>query len=172
MPIKLAQQAMSGGEISPSLHNRTDLAKYFSALKTCRNSTINKHGGASNRAGTSYVGDTKNHSVVARLIPFQFNTEQTYSLEFGHLVMRVIKDGAYVIDSGSPPNIYEIATPYIEADLPLLKFTQSADVMTITHPSYDQREISRTGHDAWSISTITFGPSTTAPTGGGGGSTG
>ena len=36
----------------------------------------------------------------AILIPFQFNTQQTYILEFGDQTMRVIKDGGYVLDTG------------------------------------------------------------------------
>jgi len=172
MPIKKSQQSMSAGELSPSLHNRVDLAKYHSGLKTCRNAHANKHGGASNRAGFGFVGETKDSSVVARLIPFSFNTEQTYILEFSNLIMRVIKDGAYVIDSASPPDIYELVTTYIEADLPLLKFTQSADVMTITHQSYDPMELSRTDHDVWTIGAVVFGPTLAAPGGGNGGSTG
>lgn len=171
MTTKKSQQSFSGGELSPSLHGRVDLAKYHVALKTARNAHSHKHGGISNRAGLQYIGDTGDHDVVARLIPFSFNTGQAYSLEFGHLKVRVIKDGAYVIDSGSPPDIYELVTTYTESDLALLKFTQSADVMTITHPDFNPRELSRTDHDVWTIADITFGPTAKAPTGGMVGST-
>ena len=57
---------------------------------------------------------------------------------------------------GSIGEIYEISTPYLEADLFQLKFTQSADVLYIAHPSYAQRKLSRTGHTSWTLSTITF----------------
>ncbi len=40
---------------------------------------------------------------------------------------------------------YEIETPYLTADLFELKFKKSADVMVITHPSYEPRKLSRTG---------------------------
>ena len=170
MPIKKSQQSFAGGEISPSLHNRIDLAKYHVAAKTLRNAHSLKHGGAGNRAGFQYVGDTGDHTVVARLIEFSFNTDQTYMLEFGELTMRVIKDGAYVLN-GAGPAIYELTTTYTESDLALLKFTQSADVMTLTHPDFNPRELSRTDHDAWSINNIAFGPILAAPTGGNSGST-
>jgi hypothetical protein len=141
----------------------------------------------------------------SRLVPFAFNTEQTYVLEFGDLKMRVVKDGGYVLEAGiaitgitqGNPGVvttsgahgwstgdrifldgvggmveldgrsvditvlgassfaigidtsgyaawtsggtaarhYTLATPYPEADLPRLKFVQSADTMTLTHPS-------------------------------------
>lgn len=71
---------------------------------------------------------------------------------------------AYV-SGGVAKKIYEITTPYLEADLDTLKFTQSADVMTITHPSYAPRELSRTDHDAWTLAEINFGPEQDHPDG-------
>lgn len=47
--------------------------------------------------------------------------------------------------------IYELATPYTENDVFGLKFTQSADVMTIVHPSYPPKELRRYAHDNWQI---------------------
>ena len=41
--------------------------------------------------------------------------------------------------------LYTLATPYATADLPLLKYVQSADTMTLTHPSYAPRNLTRTG---------------------------
>lgn len=57
---------------------------------------------------------------------------------------------------GTVAEVYEIASPYAEADLFQLKFTQSADVLYIAHPSYAPRKLSRTGHTSWTLSTITF----------------
>lgn len=164
MPTFIPQPSFTGGEWAPSLHARQDLTKFGVSLRACLNFLIHAHGGASNRPGMQFVGETKDSTKVARLIPFSFSTTQTYSLEFGDQILRVIKDGAYVIDSSSPPDIYEIVTPYLEADLPLLNFTQSADVMTIDHPSYADRELSRTDHDAWALTTVTRGTTSIAPT--------
>lgn len=61
-------------------------------------------------------------------------------------------------------DIYEIPTPYLEADLQTLDYTQSADVVTITHPSYDITELQRTGHTAWKLVTVSIAPSIAAPT--------
>lgn len=61
-------------------------------------------------------------------------------------------------------NIYEIPTPYAAADLDALQTVQSGDVVTIVHPSYDPRELSRTDHTAWTLATFTAGPSLDAPT--------
>lgn len=60
-------------------------------------------------------------------------------------------------------SIFEIPTPYLEADLPTLNYDQSADVITLTHPTYDVRELARTGDTAWTLSVVTFAPATTTP---------
>lgn len=62
---------------------------------------------------------------------------------------------AYV-SGGLVAEIYEIATPYLEADVFELQFVQSADVMYIAHPDYAPRKLSRTGHTAWTLTTIDF----------------
>jgi len=64
-----------------------------------------------------------------------------------------------------PSAIVEIPTPYLEAELARLKFVQSADVMTLFHPSHEPRELTRTDHDGWALTPITFGPKIAAPTG-------
>lgn len=69
------------------------------------------------------------------------------------------------ISGGTTSKVYEIVTPYAVADLLELKFVQSANVMTLTHPDYPPKELSRTGHTAWTLSTITFEPEQGYPTG-------
>jgi len=61
--------------------------------------------------------------------------------------------------------IYEIPTPYVTADIPDIQAFQQGDIVTLMHPSYDTRELRRTGHTAWTLSTITFAPSIAAPSG-------
>jgi len=62
-------------------------------------------------------------------------------------------------------SIYEIPTPYATADLGTLQQAQSADVVTVVHPTYAIRELARTGHTAWTLSTVSMAPSLAAPTG-------
>ena len=52
--------------------------------------------------------------------------------------------------------VYTIATPFATADLPNLKFAQSADVMYICHPSYNIHKLSRTGHTSWFLDDVEF----------------
>lgn len=98
------QNSFTGGELSPSLFGRTDLAKWQNGASTMRNFFGNYRGGASTRAGFAYVGTCKQSpgtngtDAPPRDIPFQFSINQGYVLEFGDQYMRVKSDGAYVIE--------------------------------------------------------------------------
>lgn len=60
---------------------------------------------------------------------------------------------------------FSVASPYAVADLPLLKFSQSADTLFMVHPSYAPRKLTRSDHDAWTFSTLAFAPELAAPAG-------
>jgi hypothetical protein len=66
--------------------------------------------------------------------------------------------------AGTVARLYTLTTPYATADLDQLKYVQSADVMTITHKTYGARELTRTGHAAWTLTEPTFAPAQTWPT--------
>lgn len=153
MGSSLIQASFTGGELSPSLYGRVDLARYGTSLKTCRNFIVQAYGGVKNRAGTKFLAEVASSSRRHRLIPFAFSTTQTYVLEFGHQTMRVYKDGGQVVYSsgGSAGSPVSVVTPWSESDLPQLTYTQSADILYVCHPSYAPRQISRTAHDAWTI---------------------
>jgi hypothetical protein len=239
----IIQRSFAGGELTPSLYARTDITKYQAGLRQLRNFYVPREGGAVNRPGSQFIAEVKDSTKEVRLIPFIFNTEQTYVLEFGDQYMRVHKEGLQLAEAakvitgitnanpavvsiaahgyttgeevfisgvggmtevnsrnfkvgtttagtfeliemdgvtgldstgfgtyttgGTAEKIYEIATPYLEDDLDTLQFIQSADIVTLTHPSYAPRELARTGDTAWTLTTITFAPSIAAPTGGG-----
>lgn len=158
--LRAYQPSFTAGELSPALWARTDLAKYQVGLKGAKNLFIHPHGGASNRAGLQFCGEVKASANKTRLIPFQFNTEQTYVLEFGNLYMRVWKNGEVVISGGVP---YEVVTPYPSSRVDDLVVTQEADVMYITHVMHAPRKLSRLADDNWSLTVPTFAPSMTAP---------
>jgi hypothetical protein len=86
------QASFASGELTPALHARVDLSRYLAGLKTCRNMLIRPEGGAANRAGTRHVAGTKGIGRV-RLLPFSFNAEQTYVLEFGERYVRFFTGG-------------------------------------------------------------------------------
>lgn len=158
--VRAYQPAFTAGELSPSLWARVDLSKYQTGLKTAKNLFVHAHGGISNRAGLEFINEVKDSADKARLIPFQFNTEQTYVLEFGDLYMRVYRDGGVILSAGVP---YEIVTPYAHTNVADLVFCQEADVMYIVHPGYAPRKLSRLADDNWTLTTVTFAPSISPP---------
>lgn len=65
--------------------------------------------------------------------------------------------------AGTFARVYEITSPYATADLFALRFTQSADVLTITNTGYQQRELRRLGATNWQFATLSFTPTQSAP---------
>lgn len=231
------QTSLSGGELSPSLHSHADLAKYQSGLALCENWFALAQGGISTRAGFQYINQIHDITSNARLINFQFNTEQSYALVFTHQKMRVIRNGATVLEpnktitgatAASPVvittsaahgyatgddvyisgvggmteingrffritvtgattfelalingsgytaytsggvcgRVFTLTTPYTTDDVFNLKYTQSADVMTITEPNFDTRDLTRTDHHVWTLSTVSFASAAAPPSAG------
>ncbi len=115
MTLTLNQPSLSGGEISPSLYGRVDLARYLVSLKTCRNFIVQAYGGVKNRCGTRFVEEVKDSSKFTRLLPFAFSTEQAYALEVGEQYCRVIRNGA-LVRLGSTPSAWLTATAYVQGN--------------------------------------------------------
>lgn len=65
---------------------------------------------------------------------------------------------------GTAARVYTLVTPYVEADLGALEFTQSSDVLTITHVNYKTRELKRIAATNWTLTAVTSAPAQAAPT--------
>lgn len=234
------QRSFAAGVISPELHGRLDLTRYQTGLAQATNWWILAHGPIQTRPGTEYVLEVKDSTKATRLIPFEYNTEQTFQIEFGDGYVRFHTDastlleaeqdvtgvtqaatgvlsysgadptngdwfyladlggmtelnGRYVVvanvnggantfeledfagnpidtsaytaytSGGTMSRAYTLTSPYAEADLFELTFTQSADVLTITHPSYATRELRRLSATNWQFSTVSFVPTISTP---------
>jgi hypothetical protein len=161
--VRTLAKSFTGGEVTPEFWGRIDDAKYQTGLATCLNFEVLPHGPVRNRAGFQYVNATKySGAKKARLIPFTYSTTQTMVLEFGDKYIRFHTQGATLLSGGVP---YEVTTPYLEADLFDLHYVQSADVVTIVHPSYPPMELKRLGATNWTLTAISFASSLSAPTG-------
>tara|TARA_R110000751_G_scaffold2075_7_gene11225 strand:+ start:8522 stop:10579 length:2058 start_codon:yes stop_codon:yes gene_type:complete len=147
------QGNFNGGEVSPLLYGRPDLDKYKTGLQTCENFVALVQGPVERRPGTHHIVAVKTSATATRAVRFEFSTTQAYILEVGNQYMRFIKDHGQIESGGSP---VELATTYLTADLFDLKFSQSADVLYITHPNYPPRKLQRTSHIAWTIADIDF----------------
>lgn len=98
---------------------------------------------------------------------FKIANKSTHTFELTNVDDVNIDGTAYTayVSGGVSAKVYELTTTYVTADLDLLKITQSADTLYITHPSYPPRKITRTGHTAWTIADVDFAASILAPTG-------
>ena len=242
MNTKSLLRSFAAGIIGPELYGRLDLTKFQTGLAKCLNFWVLPHGPVQNRPGFEYVLEVKDSTKAVRVVPFSYNTTQTFIIEVGDQYVRFHTGGATLLETGltvtgvsqanpgvltytgtDPANgdwmylagiggmteingryvkvanvdtgantfeltdihgganidttaftaytaggtasrVYEIATPYLEADLFDLHFVQSADVLTIVHPSYAPRELRRLSATSWQLSTIAFAPTVSAPT--------
>ncbi len=88
------QASLTGGELSPGLWGRVDLARYASCLETAKNVVIQPYGGIKNRAGFEYLGSVKTSSKKVRLIPFIYSESQSYVIELGDYYLRLWYGGS------------------------------------------------------------------------------
>lgn len=92
------QRSFAGGIVGPELAGRAEQAKYQTGLKDAVNVIVQRYGGVTNRPGTQFVAEARDGAThPIRLFKFVYNADQTYVLEFGHLYMRVYRDGAAVV---------------------------------------------------------------------------
>jgi hypothetical protein len=142
----------SAGELSPLMAGRVDVSKYANGAETFENFIARIHGPAQRRSGTYYVSELKSSANRARLLLFEYSTTQAYVIEFGPSYVRFYRNHARV--ETVPGTAYEVATPYGAGDLADLKFTQSADVLYICHPSYMPRKLARLSDTSWTLTAI------------------
>lgn len=98
--MAVVQRSFSSGELSPALHARADLQRYAHGVKEARNVTVLRTGGLQSRAGTEYLGTTKDNGE-ARLEAIVFDTDQAFVLEFGDSYVRFWLDGALITRAAS-----------------------------------------------------------------------
>jgi hypothetical protein len=148
----------TAGEISPRLEGRTDLSKYFNGCRTLENFLVHPHGGTSRRPGFRFVAESLSRDKPVLLIPFEFNAEQTYVLEFaedeaGQGRMRVFSGHGVVLSDGIP---YVRDIPYTAEEFDGLEYAQSDNSLILVHPDHPVREMTRVDHDDWTLEEMTF----------------
>jgi len=95
--------------------------------------------------------------VNSRWFKVANKTTHTFELTTQEIGTNVDTSGYTAYGSaGVSAKVYELATPYVEADLFQVNHVQSADVMTMVHPSYTIRELTRSDHNAWTITEPSF----------------
>lgn len=70
--------------------------------------------------------------------------------------------GGYV-SGGTAGRILTVVSPYSDSDVALIKYAQSADVMSLTHPSYPPYDLARISGSSWTLTQSNFGAAIAAP---------
>jgi len=161
MNFNKLQPSFAGGELSPEMYSRIDLNKYSISFKEASNMFIRKGGGIFNRFGTKYIGEVKDSTKETYLKPFIYSSTDKILIESGESYFRYYKDDS-IIGGGSP---VETVTPYIEDDLEKLKTERVGNTIYIVNSEYAVRKLIRTSDISWALSTVSFTPTITAPTG-------
>ena len=161
MSVRIAYKNFTGGEVSPTLTARYDLARFGTSVQCMENFLPGLHGDIARRPGTRFVADLGQYSI---LIPFSFNVEadQNFCLILSDKLLRV-SDGTRLLSAS-------VETPYAAADLLQISWAQVGDVIYLAHPSYPLHKILRTDAPedteeryAWSIEKVILNESIPAP---------
>jgi hypothetical protein len=151
-PVWIAQNSFVGGEISEKLFGRVELETYATSVAKLLNFRVQPHGGIIRQPGTRYGWPTKTTGTT-RLIPFQSSADAGIVLEVGAGYIRFGKEGALIAPEGT---IQELPTPYLEAEIPEIRFVQSADAMWLCHPNHAPRKLLRYGDEEWYLDAVAF----------------
>lgn len=137
--LRTLQTNFTAGQISPRLLGRGDLRAYANGARRLTNVFIQSTGGIDRRDGLAFVDGLPGR---ARLIAFEFNTDQTYLIAATDRAMRVYAEGEPVAT---------LTVPWTAAQLGQLTWTQSADTLLVCHPEVEPRSITRHGATDWRI---------------------
>lgn len=125
--------SFNGGELSPLLTPRTDLPIYKNGCATLRNFYVKPTGAVERRQGSEYIESAESDS---RLIPFKFNSDESYIIEISESIINIF--------DGEGTNVFDTASPFDTADIPDIKYVQSADIIYMVCPNKPVHTFSRT----------------------------
>lgn len=153
--VTLLQTNLTAGEVSPRMLGRVDIARYQNGAETMVNCWPLVHGGGIRRDGTLFCAATKTSARKSRLIPYVFNEQQAYMVEFGHLYVRFFYSNGAPIET-SPGVLLELVSPYTEDMLFDLEYVQGADTMFIFHKEVPVYRLRRVTNTSWTMAAAPF----------------
>ena len=141
----------------------TEAAKTVTSVSTAGLFTVASHGFSNG----DWVYDVGNAGFTGLTWIVQNATTNTFTLTdlFGTAI-----NSATASSGGTVSRIYTAIAPYAAVDLPYLKFTQSADTMSLTclnqqtNTEYIPYDLVRNGASNWTFTATTFSTSISPPT--------
>lgn len=149
--------AFNGGEASPLLYGRVDLARYAALARRCENFLPLVQGAIRRRPGTAFVRKAKGRCA---LVPFEFSVEQAYVLEVGDAYLRVHLNHGTLLAPPDNEQPFELETPwplsalFAEDGTCRLRWVQSNDVLWLACAGYPVQKLTRLAAAVWSLSPL------------------
>lgn len=154
------QTNFSSGELDPLLRARVDLDKYSNGAERLENVLVQPQGGVKRRAGLKHLMEIPSAASPAngtRMVPFEFNVNDSYMLVFANQRMYVFKDRTLITNINGSGNDYLAVSTVTSSILATMCWTQSADTLIITHEDINPVTIVRGATDAsWTVSNLSF----------------
>lgn len=153
--------SFNGGELSPMLYGRPDVAKYAAGCRLMSGFIPTTQGPAISSPGFVFSAEIKDSSKRAWLVRFEFSDTDAYLIEVGDLYMRFYANRGQVVSGMSA---YEIASPYAVADLTnsdgtfALRYVGTGDEIFIVHPKYPPQLLARHAPTNWTIGPLVCSP--------------
>ena len=158
--LTLIQTNFSSGEIDPLLRARVDLEQYKNACERLENVLVQPQGGVRRRGGLKHLVQLPagaNPQDGTRMIPFEFNVDDSYMLVFTHQRMYVFRNKVLVTNINGSGNDYATVTNVTSSILATMCWTQSADTLILTHKDINPIRILRGATNAdWAVSNLAF----------------
>ncbi|MBP0446648.1 hypothetical protein J8J14_17880 [Roseomonas sp. SSH11] len=145
MPIiKRAKTTFTAGELAPELLGRGDVPAWSSGAMRLRNMFIQPTGGVERRPGLRHLSMLPG---AARLVPFEFSTEQAFLLVLLEHGLRIFR--------GDEP-VAEMNAPWTAAMLPQIAFTQDGGTLLLLHPAMPPQAVRRNDAGHWVMTPFAF----------------
>ena len=154
--VQRYQSSFAIGEIDPLLRGRIDINQYYAGVQQAQNVIFEPQGGFSRRPGLKFINDSTGNNAAngSMLIPFEFNTEQTFMIHaIAQNTTSTIRFEIYnnqtlltnINGSGNDYVDYSVGTltGVTNFDINKLNFAQSADTLILVHPHFAPFQLKR-----------------------------
>jgi hypothetical protein len=143
------QSSFAGGELSTLAQGRVKDPRYLSGLAVSERYLPGIQESLIRKPGSKYIATAK-HAQYTRMVPFELSTTLSFMIEMGAEYFRFHTNEAPV---GAP---YEVAHPFLLADLPSVRYFQNEKDIYFLHPSYAPRKLTYTNSTSWALTTVAF----------------
>ncbi len=152
MPKNSMQIVFNGGEWSPLMAERFDLAGYVSSVAKMENMIALPQGPTVRRPGTLFVTKPLRTGKI-RLIPYEPNTGQAFVVELGHKYVRVLGSNGPVNNNGVE---VWLEASWSSNEVENVTYTQCGDRLYFWHPNHRPTYLVRSSTFVWRFEALNF----------------